>query len=162
MILRNCFRPTFLFITCCLLVNTIHAQNKHDIKQARWLIGHWENRSNERIDFENWTRLNDSTYQGHSESFNGSETISSEQISLQQRGGKLYYIPTVKNQNGGKPVRFALTSSSKNQLVFENPEHDFPQKITYTQITKDSLVAKISGTRKGKQKAIQFPMKRVK
>jgi hypothetical protein len=68
----------------------------------------------------------------------------------------------VKDQNAGLPVAFTLTQASENRLVFENPAHDFPQKITYTRITGDSLLAEISGTINSEEKSQQFPMTRVK
>ena len=152
-----------LLIAGITLVHTSFAQQKTNlIAQAKWVIGSWKNQSAKTLDMETWKKLNDSTLLGINYSLAGADTVSSERICLQQRRGKLYYIPIVRNQNGGKAVTFTLTSSNNKHLVFENPEHDFPQKITYTQITNDSLVAEISGTRKGRQKAIQFPMKRGK
>lgn len=40
------------------------------------------------------------------------------------------------------------------------PAHDFPQRISYTLIHKDSLLAEISGTRNGIAQRKLFPMKR--
>ena len=92
----------------------------------------------------------------------GNDTVSSESISLEERSKELFYIPTVKNQNEGKSIIFTLTSLATNQLIFENPTHDFPQKITYTQVTHDSLVAVISGVVNGKEVFQNFPMARTK
>jgi hypothetical protein len=47
-------------------------------------------------------------------------------------------------------------------LVFENPKHDYPKKITYTQITEDSLEAEISGILEGKASSEKFSMKKIK
>jgi hypothetical protein len=49
---------------------------------------------------------------------------------------------------------------TSNQLVFENSKHDFPSKITYTKITQDSMVDKISGIFKSEEQTENFPMKR--
>jgi hypothetical protein len=163
MTLFRYFKLPLLIMCCIAFAHTSYAQQKSSsIAQAKWLIGSWKNQSAKTLDIETWKKLNDSTFVGGSYSLAGTDTVSSEHIRLEQHAGKLYYIPTVKNQNNGKAVTFTLTSANQKQLVFENPEHDFPQKITYTQITKDSLLAEISGLRKGKLKAIQFPMKRVK
>lgn len=90
----------------------------------------------------------------------GKDTVSSETISLRQNGNELFYIPTVKGQNNEQPVKFALTSSTRKQLIFENSTHDFPQKIAYTQITNDSLMTEISGTMNGKQNSQKFVLTR--
>jgi len=163
MTLLHQFKLQLLIVLCINSAHSIFGQQKNQpITHAKWLIGSWKNQSAKTVDIETWKKLNDSTFIGRSYSLTGADTVSSEHIRMEQHKGKLYYIPTVKNQNGGKAVTFTLTSSNNKHLVFENPEHDFPQKITYTQITNDSLVAEISGTRKGRQKAIQFPMKRGK
>lgn len=128
---------------------------------AKRLLGSWQNQFPEGISTESWELINDSTYSGRSLVVIGKDTVSSETLVLQQRGTEVSYIPTVSDQNGGKAVPFLLTSSSGDHLVFENPEHDFPQKISYSFFGNDSLVAEISGDAKGKQQPQQFPMKRV-
>jgi hypothetical protein len=163
MILSRYFKLPLLIICGIAFAHTSCAQQKTSpLAQAKWLIGSWKNQSAKTLDIETWKKLNDSTLLGRSYSLAGTDTVSSEHIRIEQHAGKLYYIPTVKDQNEGNAVTFTLTSSNKKQLVFENPEHDFPQKITYNQITKHSLLAEISGISKGKLKVIQFPMKRVK
>ncbi len=131
-----------------------------ELIKASWLIGTWKNDSMNVHATEIWTRKNDSSYEGKSFYVVGSDTVSSESINLEQRGKELFYIPVVKDQNNNEPVKFVLTSLTSKQLVFENPAHDFPQKISYTQIAADSLLAEISGLQKGKPASEFFPMKR--
>lgn len=127
-----------------------------------WLAGSWQLETPEGNAVEVWKQENDSVFTGFSYFIAGGDTVSSEKLRLEQHGKDLFYIPTVSNQNNGQPVRFKLTSATANQFVFENPAHDFPQKITYLQKGADSLLAEIAGTEAGKAKAMQFPMKRVK
>jgi len=134
----------------------------NELEKASWLIGEWQNNSVKGNASEIWEKKNDSTYFGKSYFVVGKDTVSSETISLEQNGNQLYYIPTVKDQNAGKPVKFMLTSSNSSQLIFENPKHDFPQKISYTLISNDTLLAEISGSIDGKQNSQKFPMTRVK
>lgn len=135
----------------------------HDeIGKAYFLLGSWENTSEEGTLTEAWVKQNDSVYSGRSYFIAGKDTSFSESINLEQKGNQLFYIPNVKNQNGGQSVEFKLSASSPTQLVFENPQHDFPSKITYTLITKDSMLAEISGNMNGNANTQQFPMKRVK
>lgn len=141
---------------------TIPVASYTELEKANWLIGTWENKSSEGNATEIWQKENDSTLTGASYFILGKDTASTEYISLHQRGKEILYVPTIPNQNSGLPVEFKLTKSDNNSLVFENPSHDFPQKITYTKITNDSLVAEISGKQQGKEKAMQFPMKRAK
>jgi hypothetical protein len=46
--------------------------------------------------------------------------------------------------------------------VFENPAHDFPQRIIYRRLSPDSLVARIEGPGPNNTtRGIDFPMRRV-
>jgi hypothetical protein len=53
-----------------------------------------------------------------------------------------------------------MTSDSENTFVFENPKHNYPQKIVYKKVNENSLVATISGMQQGKQSTESYPMKR--
>lgn len=156
-------KPLFLIMICAATSQHLFAQTSAKkyalMRQANWLRGTWQNKSPEGLLVEKWQKLNDSTYTGKSYFLAGKDTAFAESIVLQQRGGKLYYIPTVKNQNNGKPVTFTQKGTG---LVFENPKHDYPQQLTYKQIKPDSLVAEISGMSKGKFKSEKFPMGKVK
>ena len=131
------------------------------LEKASWLMGDWKNQSEEGLSMEIWKKENDSTFSGISFFVVGKDTVSSESISLTEINNELFYIPVVKDQNEGKPVPFKMTGSTGEQLVFENPEHDFPQMIRYRKIAEDSLVAEISGVRNGETAKRSFPMKKI-
>ncbi|MBA4155099.1 DUF6265 family protein [Flavobacterium sp.] len=128
-----------------------------ELEKANWFIGKWENKTTEGTFSEEWKKENDSLLLGKSFFIKENDTLFSETVRLEQRKNDLFYIVTVPNQNEEKPVEFKLTSSSADYLVFENPAHDFPKKITYKLVTKDSLYAEISGD--GKKQG--FPFKKV-
>lgn len=154
--LFNCSGPTSETVT----VNAIGAYP--EIEKVNWLVGSWHNTSPEVSSTEVWEKKNDSTLAGISFAIVGKDTVSYETVSLEQNGKATYYIPTVKEQNNAQPVKFTLTSSAGNKIVFENPLHDFPTKITYNKITNDSMVAEISGEIEGKERSEQFPFVRKK
>ena|SRR6478672_11804984 len=131
-----------------------------ELTKAEWLIGTWENKSPNGDLSESWQKENDSLYKGQSFFIKGKDTIHSESITLAETHGEVKYSPQVKGQNNDQPVDFKMTSATDKQVVFENPTHDFPQKITYAKITKDSLVAEISGKQQGKPASEKFGMKR--
>ena len=66
----------------------------------------------------------------------------------------------VAQPSGQKEAQFKLISVSEREARFENPEHDFPQRIIYRR-DGDSLVGRIEGTSKGKERAVDFPLQRV-
>jgi hypothetical protein len=110
---------------------------------------------------ETWKKENDSTFSGKSYFIvNSKDTVHSETIILTQLNDELIYSPTVKGQNDDKPIDFIMTSDSENNFVFENPKHDYPQKIVYKKATENSLVATISGMQQGKVSSEGYGMKR--
>lgn len=132
------------------------------IELARWVLGSWYYVSSDATNYEIWEIVNDSTFSGRSYSINNGDTVSSEFINLLQRKGELAYVPTVSGQNKGMPIQFTLTFISGDKMIFENPDHDFPQMITYQHLVPDSLVAEISGVIEGERRVIRFPMQRSK
>lgn len=133
---------------------------KDQIKSANWLLGKWEAKTDGGNLSESWKKVNDSTFQGESFFIKGKDTLHFESIILQQKGEELIYNAIVKGQNENKSVAFRMTSGTEKQLIFENPKHDYPQKITYTLNKKDSLTASISGIQLGKASSEKFGMKK--
>ncbi len=134
---------------------------KQDIDLAKWLIGTWENKTSRGSIYEQWNENSENEFTGRSFMIREADTVVFETISILQEGNSLYYIPTVKNQNNNQPIKFTATTITASKLIFENPEHDFPQMITYEKMGTDSLVAQISGTIEGQERKKTFPMKRV-
>lgn len=79
---------------------------------------------------------------------------------MKQKGDSLFYIPTIKTQNDGKPIQFKMVDATENQLVFENKTHDFPQKVIYIKVSNNNLIAEISGFKDGTETKEIYPMKR--
>ncbi len=133
----------FLLLSVCSFVSEPALLNE-SVKSFHWLQGSWQMQTKRGIITEKWIVANDSTLFGKSimVQTDGTE-IELEKIQLAFRNGSYYYIPTVKNQNGEWPVEFKITSHSETGFVAENPQHDFPKRISYTLVKKDSIHAVI-------------------
>ena len=151
---------TLLLVAGCLLCSW-NLMKKNPMKKAEWLIGTWENITPRGSIYESWSKVNEQEYKGMSFMLKEQDTIVFENIRLTCEKNQLFYIPVVKNQNGGEPVRFTSKEITEDRLVFENLAHDFPQMIAYTKIGSDSLFAEISGIVKEQKRKQGFPMKRV-
>lgn len=136
--------------------------DKNDLDLFKWLEGSWSSPMGKNVFYENWKVINDSIYSAESYLVSGKDTVFSESIKLLKNGKDIFYIPTVKNQNHGNAVYFKLISVHKNEYVFENKNHDFPQKIVYKNPKPDSLHAFIEGIDKGNYRKEDFIMKRIK
>jgi hypothetical protein len=158
-------RKTFTILVLLLVVAACKNSdsNKNDkIKASQWLLGKWQSKSTDGYLQETWKKVNDSTFKATSYYIKEEDTLHFETITLQQKGEELTYSAAVKGQNDDKPVAFKLTTATEKQLVFENPKHDYPQKISYTQTTPNNLVAKISGIQQAKPTSEQFSMIKIK
>jgi hypothetical protein len=131
-----------------------------EIQKLAWLLGDWENLSPEGNSYERWKKISDTQYGGIGFVLVNADTVFFEGLQIEERSDGLYYIPTVRDQNNAESVSFKLTTSANGAFLFENPTHDFPQKILYKQINADSVYAEISGMQNGKEKVEKFPMRR--
>jgi len=146
-----------------LLISIVSCQNDSEnkfdkIEKLNWLVGNWEQKLPDGIVTEIWNRENDSTYLGKSFFVKEEDTIHLETIVLTQKKGNLLYIPTVNGQNNNEPVTFTLSLDEENTVTFENPAHDYPQKISYKKINDNSLMTTISGKQQGKQSKESYTM----
>ncbi|WP_162128328.1 DUF6265 family protein [Flavobacterium phycosphaerae] len=153
-------------ITCLAVITLLvscqkKSEKKFDeLEKMNWLIGNWENKMPEGILTESWKKENDSTFSGESYFINPKDTVHFESIRLIQKEDELIYTATVPGQNDDEPVDFKLTSDTESIFTFENPAHDYPQKITYKKVDANNLVATISGKQQGKDSQESYPMKR--
>lgn len=71
--------------------------------------------------------------------------------------GKLRYVAI---PSGQAESAFPLKELADNTVTFEAPEHDFPQRILYRLVDKDTLVARIEGSIGGQARSADFPYQR--
>lgn len=153
---------TLIITSSCLISckNISTKKNFDQLEKMSWLEGSWENKQPEGTLTETWQKINDSTYSGQTLFIKEKDTIHFEEIVLSQKGETLFYTPTVKGQNNDEPIEFKLTNSTENEFIFENPKHDYPQKIAYKKLNANNLVATISGKQQGKPSSESYPMKK--
>jgi len=72
--------------------------------------------------------------------------------------GVLAFVP---QPSGRPPTTFRLSSMGAFEAVFENAEHDFPQRIAYSRPEETQLLASIEGQRNGVTRRIEFRFARV-
>ncbi len=140
--------PVAAMIACLITVFSFRQIPKvSDTKKFEWLKGTWmTKKKNGGAIMETWIISNDSTLNGESLfiAATGSSKVL-ESLELSYRKEEYYYTSTVKGQNNNQAVSFKITSYSETGFVAENPEHDFPKRITYELIGKDSIHAFIDG-----------------
>ena len=144
-------------IACFLCFMIIGAQQLFAQQEFSWLKGRWK--ISDKNVYEEWTSSSDGkTLKGRSYRTKDLDTTITETITLIKEGKHFFYVPVAAGNAG--PVKFKITSFSKNDFVAENPEHDFPKIIRYKMIRKkehDLIEAEIEGD----GKVIQYTFVRV-
>jgi len=130
-----------------------------DINQFKWLEGKWEGNENGATTFEEWYPIKGTTIMGTGGVYSEKDTLFSEKIRIELTDGELYYVAAVPGNP--HPVAFKLIKSEKDSTTFENPQHDFPQRIIYSKNADGSLYARIEGKRSGKFSKQEFSFKRI-
>ena len=133
------------------------AIQKNKMEPFSWIKGKWAMHTGRGTITESWKVTNDSTYSGESKMIKANGEVKPlENIQLVYRNKEYFYIPITAGQNEEKPVLFKLTSFSKNGFVAENPDHDFPKRITYNLVNKDSIHAFIDDGPANPEKKLNF------
>lgn len=68
----------------------------------------------------------------------------------------------IAKPSGQPEATFKLIKGSAREVIFENPQHDFPQRVIYRLQSDGSLLGRIEGVSKGKEKSVDFPMSRAR
>lgn len=151
----------FSFIFLLMNISCSSLKNKLPV-YANQLLGTWVDKNRKSPIYETWEKSSNQLLLGKSYTIKSGDTTYLETISLNKdQNGRLLYIPVTAGQNDEKPVVFTSTHSSKDSMVFENKLHDFPQRITYAFVNKDSIYAEISGPIDGQLRKVGFAYARV-
>jgi hypothetical protein len=126
--------------------------------RLRWMAGCWSGQSGPIRFEEYWTRPAGGLMLGAARTLREGRVVFHEFMRIEERGGEVVYTPRIGSAE--KPVAFRLVRQSESEVVFENPAHDFPQRILYTK-SAEGLAARIEGTDKGSARTEDFPMRRM-
>lgn len=147
-----------LLINLCISGTVTAAPlNADAIGQMAWLSGCWAAPGAEAGSGEQWMAPAGGTLLGMSRTVKGGKSTAWEFLQIREVDGQLAYVAKPHNQ---PEAAFKLVNLEGSSATFENPRHDFPQRIIY-QRDGDKLQARIEGTINGKAKGKDFPLLRV-
>ena len=111
------------------------------VEQFGWMSGAWVSRDGDEWTEELWTEPKGGMLLGVNRTGTGDRATGFEfmRIAVGADGAISFW-----GSPGDKaPVEFRLTSSGPGEVVFENPAHDFPQRVRYAR-TASGIEAEIS------------------
>ena len=139
----------YLLITQFLLLTQFAFSQSNPIPFIKkWIVGSWKTSLPKGFIIETWSYKNDSTLKSTSHIIkpNG-DSMLQETVNLEYKKGISNYVVTAADQNDNLPVSFKLIKYQNKKLIFENPQHDFPQRITYKLVSKNKMLAWIDNKR---------------
>ena len=123
------------------------------VDDLAWMSGCWASVGGEAGSGEMWTAPAGGTLFGISRTVKDGRTVAHEFMQIRETApGQIAFIAL---PSGQKEASFPLVRLTGQEAVFENLQHDFPQRVIYRR-DGDSLIGRIEG---GETKAIDFPMR---
>jgi Domain of unknown function (DUF6265) len=134
------------------------AQGAARVSSVSWLAGCLEMRRGDRVVEEQRMPDRAGTMVGMGRSVGPRGLYDYELTVIQEEGSRLLYVAHPRRQ----PVAtFVASVATADSVVFENAQHDFPQRVGYRRVGADSVLAWIDGTSNGKKQRVEFPYRRV-
>jgi uncharacterized protein DUF6265 len=117
------------------------AASSEPLPDLGWMSGYWLSCANGQEVSETWSASNGHSLRGSSMTVDADGRTTFEVMHIATSKGQLTYFAEPRGQ---APAEFPLKSASETEAVFENPKHDFPQRIIYRR-EGDQLLARIEG-----------------
>jgi len=127
------------------------------IERIAWLQGCWSLNSGDRTVEEQWMAPRGGVMLGTGRTVKAGQLVEHEFVIIRERGDALVYQA---QPSGQTPAAFVSTSVEAARVVFQNDQHDFPQRIGYRR-RGAGLDAWIEGTAGGKSRRIDFAYERM-
>lgn len=128
------------------------------VDQLAWMAGCWSLSAGPTTIEEQWSRPAGGAMLGMSRILKNGRMVFHEFMRIEEKDGALVFTPRI---GSGAPVTFRAAAANFGDVTFENPAHDFPQRVIYRRQPDGGLHGMIDGVEKGKPRAEQFPYRRV-
>jgi hypothetical protein len=135
-----------------IAITLLLALQGHSVEDAAWLTGCWKTTVGTRAVTELWLPPDGGTMIGLSRTVSRGKTVEYEFIVLRSGTRGLEYVA---KPSGQPEAVFTATTVSRDELILENPQHDFPTRIGYRR-TREGLTATVSGAVAGKPRSVEF------
>jgi uncharacterized protein YfiM (DUF2279 family) len=132
-----------------------------ELQRLAWLAGCWAAESGEPGSGEQWMGLAGGTMFGVGRTVKNGRTVDHEFMQIRATAdGKVAFI--ARPARNPQDTAFPAVRIDEASATFENPAHDFPQRVIYRLLPGgERLAARIEGQRGGTLRGIDFAMKRV-
>ena len=146
------------FAACCLVVAATLPAAAVPIDELAWVAGCWAAEQGDAGSGEIWTTPAGATVLGASRTVRSGRTVAHEFMQIVDGPQGLVFVaaPSAKPAASFRALRVEA-----RRVTFENPDKDFPQRVIYESPDGDTLIGHIEGRQDGRERRIDYPMKRV-
>ena len=132
------------------------------VDRLGWLAGSWRLEKGGRVTDEQWMVPGAGVMLGMERTLIRGRFVEQQFLQIREGpGGDVFYMA---QSSGRKETVYHLTANADNTAVFENPEEEYPRKITYTLQGDGTLLLVFEGVETdGQDKRTEFlyqPFKR--
>jgi hypothetical protein len=117
-----------------------------------WMAGQWSGEEGGVRSEERWMEPAGGMMLAVHRDVAGGRAVHFEYLRIESTPGGIVYLASPR---GKAPTPFKMVESSKERVVFENPEHEYPRRILYW-LEGGKMHARIEGTPGGKVKAEEW------
>jgi hypothetical protein len=135
----------------------LRAQGAPSVDSLAWLAGSWA-ASDRGVDHEeHWMAPKGGAMVGMHRTVRGGRMVEFEFLRIEAKDGALVYLSMPNGRSPATP--FTLKALDGQRVTFENPTHDFPQRVIYRR-EGETLHARIEGTENGKPGSMEWSWRR--
>ena len=149
-------RKTTLKLVLCLLPAVVPAAGD-ELSGLAFMAGCWAQDGRDPGSIEQWMAPAGGSMLGMSRVVSDGRTVAIEYLRIVREDDATWLIAS---PSGQPTARFRLVELRDGFAAFSNPDHDFPQTISYSRGADDRLLGRISGEEDGVAKSATFPMTR--
>lgn len=131
-------------------VSPLHAQ---EIEKLSWMTGVWTQKKEGETVQESWLGPSGKMMAAVNLTTSARRGTSFEFLRIAVTPTGLSYFGSPE---GKTPVEFKLKELGDKRVVFENPAHDFPQRVMYWIEPDGAMKARIEGTVQGKARGMEW------
>ena len=140
------------------LAATLLPASAPSVARLGWMAGCWRMESGDRVVEEQWMAPRAGLMLGMSRTTVADTVREHEHVLIREENGRLLFRAA---PSGQAPADFLSIEQTATSVVFENPRHDFPQRVAYESAAGgDSLLARVEGRIGDRERVVRFPYAR--
>ena len=150
-------RTTITLFAASLAAVSVCVAADDPLDGLAWLTGTWRGENAGISMEEHWTTPEGGLMLGvHRDVFDNGRVFF-EYLRIEARGDDVVYVASPR---GTGTTDFKMVELDDRRVVFENPDHDFPQRVEY-RLEGETLRAEVSGMAHGEQRRSGWTWTRV-